>query len=63
MSRLLAALLVLFALPAAAKAPRLTLFISVDAMGSDLLLRSRPRLTGGLGRLLSTGAYYPYARY
>ncbi|GMU01405.1 alkaline phosphatase family protein [Corallococcus caeni] len=63
MSRFLAALLVLFALPAAAKAPKLTLFISVDAMGSDLLLRSRPRLTGGLGRLLSTGAYYPYARY
>jgi predicted AlkP superfamily pyrophosphatase or phosphodiesterase len=63
MSRILAALLVLLALPAAAKAPKLTLFISVDAMGSDLLLRSRPRLTGGLGKLLSTGAYYPYARY
>ncbi|MBU8895367.1 alkaline phosphatase family protein [Corallococcus sp. H22C18031201] len=63
MSRLLAALLVLFALPASAKAPKLTLFISVDSMGSDVLLRNRPRLTGGLGRLLSTGAYYPYARY
>ncbi|NRD56386.1 alkaline phosphatase family protein [Corallococcus exiguus] len=63
MSRLIAALLVLFALPASAKAPKLTLFISVDAMGSDVLLRNRPRLTGGLGRLLSTGAYYPYARY
>ncbi|MBJ6759804.1 alkaline phosphatase family protein [Myxococcaceae bacterium JPH2] len=63
MSRLLAALLLLFALPAAAKAPKLTLFISVDSMGSDVLLRNRPRLTGGLGRLLSTGAYYPYARY
>ncbi|MFP2928238.1 alkaline phosphatase family protein [Pyxidicoccus sp. 3LG] len=63
MSRLLAALLVLSSLPAAAKAPKLTLFISVDAMGSDLLLRNRSRLTGGLGRLLDTGAYFPYARY
>ncbi len=63
MSRALAALLVLFALPASARAPKLTLFISVDALGSDLLLRNRPRLTGGLGQLLDTGAYYPYARY
>ncbi|RKH67377.1 alkaline phosphatase family protein [Corallococcus llansteffanensis] len=63
MSRVLAALLVLLALPASARAPKLTLFISVDALGSDLLLRNRPRLTGGLGQLLNTGAYYPYARY
>lgn len=63
MSRLLAALLVLSALPASARAPKLTLFISVDALGSDLLLRNRPRLTGGLGRLLDAGAFYPYARY
>ncbi|MBE4748888.1 alkaline phosphatase family protein [Corallococcus sp. ZKHCc1 1396] len=66
MSRLrttLAVLSVLCALPAQARAPKLTLFISVDALGSDLLLRNRPRLTGGLGRLLDTGAYYPYARY
>ncbi|RKH41165.1 alkaline phosphatase family protein [Corallococcus sicarius] len=63
MSRVLAALLVLIALPASARAPKLTLFISVDALGSDLLLRHRSRLTGGLGQLLNTGAYYPYARY
>ncbi|PTL76509.1 alkaline phosphatase family protein [Vitiosangium sp. GDMCC 1.1324] len=63
MFRVLAALLILFALPASARAPKLTLFISVDALGSDLLLRNRPRLTGGLGQLLNTGAYYPYARY
>ncbi|MFY0566688.1 alkaline phosphatase family protein [Archangium lansingense] len=63
MLRALAALLVLLALPASARAPKLTLFISVDALGSDLLLRNRPRLTGGLGQLLNTGAYYPYARY
>ena len=56
-------LLLLLALPAWAKPPRLTLFITVDAMGSDLLLRTRPRLQGGLGKLLDSGAFYPYARY
>lgn len=63
MVRALALGLVLLATPALAKPPRLTLFISVDAMGSDLLLRTRPRLKGGLGQLLDTGAFYPYARY
>jgi len=63
MVRALALGLVLLAAPALAKPPRLTLFISVDAMGSDLLLRTRPRLKGGLGQLLDTGAFYPYARY
>jgi predicted AlkP superfamily pyrophosphatase or phosphodiesterase len=56
-------LLLLLALPAWAKPPRLTLFITVDALGSDLLLRTRPRLQGGLGKLLDSGAFYPYARY
>lgn len=63
MVRALALGLVLLTLPAWAKPPRLTLFISVDAMGSDLLLRSRPRLKAGLGQLLDSGAFYPYARY
>ncbi len=58
---LFAALLV--AGPALAKAPRLTLFISVDSLSSDLLLRSRPRLKGGLSQLVNQGAYFPYARY
>ncbi len=62
MVRALALGLLLLAAPALAKPPRLTLFISVDAMGSDLLLRTRPRLKGGLGQLLDTGAFYPYAR-
>ncbi|WNG18248.1 alkaline phosphatase family protein [Cystobacter fuscus] len=56
-------LLLFLALPAWAKPPRLTLFITVDAMGSDLLLRTRPRLQGGLGKLIDSGAFYPYARY
>ncbi|XXF80743.1 alkaline phosphatase family protein [Myxococcaceae bacterium GXIMD 01537] len=63
MVRTLTLVLLLLALPAQARPPRLTLFISVDAMGSDLLLRSRPGLQGGLGQLLDRGAFYPYARY
>jgi hypothetical protein len=35
----------------------------VDGLSSDLLLRSRPRLKGGLARLISEGAFYPVARY
>lgn len=54
---------VLIATPVEAKPPRLTLFISVDAMGSDLLLRSRPRLKAGLAQLMSQGAFFPTARY
>src|SRR6218665_549311 len=63
LSRTLLPLLLLTALPAWAKPPRLTLFITVDAMGTDLLLRHRPRLQGGLGKLMDSGAFYPYARY
>lgn len=48
---------------AAAKPPRLTLVIVVDAMGSDLLLRSRPHLKAGLAQLTGQGAYFPTARY
>ncbi|AKJ02823.1 putative AlkP superfamily pyrophosphatase or phosphodiesterase [Archangium gephyra] len=63
MLRLLSLLLLLTALPALAAPPRLTLFITVDALGSDLLLRSKPRLKGGLRQLIDSGAFYPYARY
>ncbi|HSP80974.1 MAG TPA: alkaline phosphatase family protein, partial [Myxococcaceae bacterium] len=38
-------------------------FITVDALGTDLLLRTRPRLKGGLKQLLDSGAFYPYAHY
>src|SRR5216684_661423 len=57
------ALILLGSAPASAKPPRLTLLIVVDALGSDLLLRSKPRLKGGLARLIAEGAYYPTARY
>jgi predicted AlkP superfamily pyrophosphatase or phosphodiesterase len=63
MIRALLLMTALAALPASARPPRLTLFITVDALGSDVLLRNRPRLQGGLGQLLNAGAFYPYARY
>ncbi|MBZ4414573.1 alkaline phosphatase family protein [Myxococcus sp. XM-1-1-1] len=63
MIRALVLTAVLASLPAAARPPRLTLLITVDALGSDVLLRNRPRLQGGLGQLLDSGAYFPYARY
>ncbi|WP_426752872.1 alkaline phosphatase family protein [Myxococcus sp. Y35] len=63
MIRALALAAALAALPALARPPRLTLLISVDALGSDVLLRNRHRLKGGLGQLLAQGAYFPYARY
>lgn len=56
-------LLLLGAVPALAKPPRLTLLIAVDSLSSDLLLRSRPLFTRGLKQLLERGAFYPVARY
>lgn len=63
MVRPLALALVLFSLPVFAKPPRLALFITVDALSSDMLLRTRPKLKSGLRQLLDGGAYYPYGRY
>lgn len=63
MVRTLALALVLVSLPASAKPPRLALFISVDALGTDLLLRTRPKLKSGLRQLIDGGAFHPYCRY
>ncbi|HET6981181.1 MAG TPA: alkaline phosphatase family protein [Myxococcaceae bacterium] len=63
MTRALSLALVLVATPALAKPPRLTLFIAVDALGTDLLLRSRPQLKAGLANLIDRGAFYPDVRY
>src|SRR5579871_2467193 len=59
------AVLALLLVPALAfaKPPRLVLFISVDAMGTDLFLRSRPHFKGGFAALLAQGAFFPSARY
>jgi hypothetical protein len=63
MTRALVLALLLLAAPALAKPPRLTLFITVDALGTDLLLRSRPKLKAGLAQLIDKGAFYPDVRY
>jgi predicted AlkP superfamily pyrophosphatase or phosphodiesterase len=63
MVRSLALALALLSLPALAKPPRLTLFITVDALGTDLLLRTRPKFKSGLRQLLDGGAFFPYARF
>lgn len=46
-----------------ARPPRLTLFVSVDALGSEVLQRNRPRYKAGLARLFNEGAVVPEARY
>src|SRR5687767_6088648 len=49
--------------PAHAKAPKLTVFIAVDAMGTDVFLRMRPKMKQGLGPLAEKGAFFPNAKY
>jgi Type I phosphodiesterase / nucleotide pyrophosphatase len=56
------ALLVLSA-AALARPPRLTLFITIDSLGTDLLLRNRSHFHAGLATLLDKGAFFPDARY
>jgi predicted AlkP superfamily pyrophosphatase or phosphodiesterase len=63
MVRPLALALTLVCLPALAKPPRLTLFITVDALGTDLLLRTRPKFKTGMRQLLDSGAFFPYGRF
>ncbi len=48
---------------AVAKPPKLTLFISVDALGSDLFWRMKPRFKAGFVTLSNQGAVFPTARY
>jgi hypothetical protein len=57
------ALVLLVSAPALARGPRLTLFITVDALGTDLLLRNRAHFRAGLATLLDRGAFFPDARY
>jgi predicted AlkP superfamily pyrophosphatase or phosphodiesterase len=53
----------LLAAPVLAKPPRLTLFITIDSLGTDLLLRNRNHFRAGLATLLDKGAFFPDARY
>ncbi len=63
MSRALLVALLVLSTASLAKPPKLTLFISVDALGSDVLLRHRTRFKAGFARLLNEGAFVPAARY
>jgi predicted AlkP superfamily pyrophosphatase or phosphodiesterase len=63
MLRIWLPILLLVGAEGVAKPPKLTVFIAVDSLGSDTLQRIRPRLSDGLARLLSEGAYFPNARY
>jgi predicted AlkP superfamily pyrophosphatase or phosphodiesterase len=56
-------LLLLLAGPALARPPRLTLFIAVDGLGSEVFLRNRPHYRAGFARLLAEGATFPVVRY
>ena len=51
------------AVPALARPPKLTLFITIDSFGSDVFLRSKPKLKAGLGTMVKDGATFPTARY
>ena len=61
--RVLCLTVLLCASLAFAKPPKLTLFISVDALGSDLFWRMKPRFRAGLLQLSTQGAYFPTAKY
>jgi len=63
MTRWLVTLLLVVSGLSFAKPPRLTLFISVDALGTDVLQRNRPRFKSGFTRLFNEGAVYPTTHY
>src|SRR5260370_17481865 len=63
MLRIWLPILMLVGAEGAAKPPKLTVFIAVDALGSDTLQRIPPRLSDGLARLLSEGPCFPNAPY
>lgn len=63
MIRWLVAVIFVVAGASFAKPPRLTLFISVDSLGTDVLQRNRGRFKAGLARLINEGALYTAARY
>lgn len=61
--RLVAVVAALAAAHALARPPKLTLFISVDSLGAEVLAHNRPRFKAGFARLINEGAYFPSARY
>lgn len=63
MKRWLASAFLLVSAVSFAKPPKLTVFISVDSFGTDVLQKNRGRFKGGFAKLLNEGAVYPVARY
>jgi predicted AlkP superfamily pyrophosphatase or phosphodiesterase len=63
MSRLALLVCIALSLPAAAKPPRLTVMISVDALGTDVMQRYRARFRAGFALLHNEGAVFPVTRY
>lgn len=63
MKRLFGVLVACVATTCFAKPPKLTVFITVDSMSTDVLMRMRPRLKSGLSQLMTQGAVFPNARY
>jgi predicted AlkP superfamily pyrophosphatase or phosphodiesterase len=59
----IAVLLCLLSLPAFAKPPKLTLFVTVDALSADTFWRMKPRFKAGFATLANQGAYFPTVRY
>jgi predicted AlkP superfamily pyrophosphatase or phosphodiesterase len=63
MKRWFATILLVVSGVAFAKPPRLTVYISVDALGTDVMERNRSRFKFGFARLFNEGAVYPTAKY
>lgn len=63
MARCLAAILLLTSTISVAVPPRLTLFVSIDSLSTDVLQRNRGRFKAGLARLLNEGAVFPSSIY
>lgn len=63
MKRLFGLVAVCLSTAALARPPKLTVFITVDSMGTEVFSRMRPRLKSGLSQLTTSGAYFPSARY
>lgn len=63
MTRWLVSALLFVSAVSFARPPKLTVFISVDSFGTDVLQRNRSKFKGGFAKLLNEGAVYPVARY
>ncbi len=63
MKRIAFAVLSMLACSALAKPPKLTMFIGVDSLGSDVFQKNRSHFKYGLARMLNEGALVPVVRH